>query len=47
MVEFNYRQERLRSGEIIFRPVAKVYLQRPDSEWIAQYFYVIREQTTP
>ena len=40
MVEFDYRQERLRSGKIIFRPVAKVYLLRFDSEWIAEYFYV-------
>ncbi|MBA7694533.1 hypothetical protein ES703_103144 [subsurface metagenome] len=40
MVEFDYRQERLRSGEIIFRPVAKVYLLKSDSEWIAEYFYV-------
>jgi len=38
MVEFNYRQEQLRSGEIIFRPVAKLYLLRSDNEWIAEYF---------
>ncbi|GAI39943.1 unnamed protein product [marine sediment metagenome] len=43
MVEFDYRQERLRSGEIIFRPVAKVYLLKSDSEWIAEYFYVDSE----
>lgn len=40
MIEFDYRQERLRTGEIIFRPVAKVYLLRSESEWIAEYFYV-------
>ncbi|HHT9126195.1 MAG TPA: hypothetical protein ACFYD6_10310 [Candidatus Brocadiia bacterium] len=40
MIEFDYRQERLRTGEVIFRPVAKVYLLRAGSEWIAEYFYV-------
>lgn len=40
MVEFDYREERLRTGEIIFRPVAKIYLLRSESEWIAEYFYV-------
>ncbi|GFP43573.1 hypothetical protein HKBW3C_02703, partial [Candidatus Hakubella thermalkaliphila] len=40
MIEFDYRQERLRTGEIIFRPVAKVYLLRSGSEWIAEYFYI-------
>ena len=40
MIEFDYRQERLRTGEIIFRPVAKVYLLRFENEWIAEYFYV-------
>jgi hypothetical protein len=40
MIEFDYRQERLRTGEIIFRPAAKVYLLRSESEWIAEYFYV-------
>lgn len=40
MIEFDYRQERLRTGEIIFRPVAKVYLLKSNSEWIAEYFYV-------
>lgn len=40
MIEFDYRQERLRTGEIIFRPVAKVYLLRSGNEWIAEYFYV-------
>ncbi|PIU64359.1 MAG: hypothetical protein COS84_08555 [Armatimonadetes bacterium CG07_land_8_20_14_0_80_40_9] len=40
MIEFDYRQERLRTGEIIFRPVAKIYLLRSESEWIAQYFYI-------
>ena len=40
MIEFDYRQERLRSGEVIFRPVAKVYLMRYSSEWIAEYFYI-------
>jgi hypothetical protein len=32
MIEFDYRQERLRTGEIIFRPAAKVYLLRSESE---------------
>lgn len=40
MIEFDYRQEQLRSGEVIFRPVAKIYLPRFENEWIAQYFYV-------
>ena len=40
MIEFDYRQERLRTGEIIFRPVAKVYLLKQEGEWIAEYFYV-------
>ena len=40
MIEFDYRQERLRTGEIIFRPVAKIYLLRQEGEWIAEYFYV-------
>jgi hypothetical protein len=40
MIEFDYRQERLRTGETIFRPVAKVYLLRAEGEWIAEYFYV-------
>jgi len=26
MIEFDYRQEHLRTGEIICRPVAKVYI---------------------
>lgn len=40
MIEFDYRQERLRIGEVIFRPVAKVYLLRFENEWIAEYFYI-------
>jgi len=40
MIEFDYRQERLRTGEIISRPVAKVYLLRQEGEWVAEYFYV-------
>jgi hypothetical protein len=40
MIEFDYRQERLRTGEVMFRPVAKVYLLRAENEWIAEYFYV-------
>ena len=28
MIEFDYKEERLRTGEIIFRPVAKAYLLR-------------------
>jgi hypothetical protein len=40
MIEFDYRQERLRTGEIIFRPVAKAYLLKYPNEWIAQYFYI-------
>jgi hypothetical protein len=40
MIEFDYRQERLRTGEIIFRPVAKAYLLRFENEWIAEYFYI-------
>jgi len=40
MIEFDYRQERLRTGEIIFRPVAKAYLLKSGNEWIAEYFYV-------
>ena len=37
MIEFDYRRESLRTGEIIFRPVAKVYLCRTDGEWVAKY----------
>lgn len=40
MIEFDYRQERLHIGEVIFRPVAKVYLLRFENEWIAEYFYI-------
>lgn len=40
MIEFDYRQERLHSGEIIFRPVAKIYLLRSEKEWVAEYFYI-------
>jgi hypothetical protein len=40
MIEFDYRQERLRTGETICRPVAKVYLHRSakDKE---QRFYLL------
>lgn len=40
MIEFDYRQEQSYSGEIIYRPIAKVYLLRNDAEWIAEYFYI-------
>ena len=40
MIEFDYREERLHSGEIIFRPVAKIYLLRKNQDWIAEYCYV-------
>jgi len=40
MIEFDYRQERLRTGEVIFRPAAKVYLLRSAGDWIPDYFYV-------
>ncbi len=40
MIEFDYRREGLHTGEVIFRPVAKVYLLRSENEWIAEYFYV-------
>ena len=40
MIEFDYRQEKLHTGEVIFRPVAKIYLLRSENEWIAEYFYV-------
>ena len=40
MIEFDYRQERLRTGEIIHRPVAKAYLLKSENEWIAEYFYI-------
>lgn len=40
MIEFDYKQERLHTGETIYRPVAKVYLHRFENEWIAEYFYV-------
>jgi hypothetical protein len=33
MVEFDYRQERLPTGEVILRPVAKVYLLNSEKEW--------------
>lgn len=38
-IEFPYRREKLRSGDSIFRPVAKVFLRRR-KDWIAHYFYV-------
>ena len=44
MVEFDYRQERLRSGEIIFRPVAKVYLLKSDRECVFEYFDISFQQ---
>ncbi|MBW8049077.1 MAG: hypothetical protein FVQ77_01805 [Cytophagales bacterium] len=40
MIEFDYRQERLRSGEIIFRPVANIYILRNNKEWISENFYI-------
>ncbi len=40
MIEFDYRKERLRTGEVIYRPIAKVYLLKSKKEWIAEYFYV-------
>lgn len=40
MIEFDYREERIHSGEIIHRPVAKIYLLRNNQEWIPEYFYV-------
>ena len=40
MIEFDYKKEHLPSGEIIFRPVAKVYLLKDKNEWIAEYFYI-------
>lgn len=39
-VEFPYREERLRAGKTIFRPVAKLQLRKGD-EWISHYFYVV------
>lgn len=40
MIEFDYRQERLKTGELIIRPVAKVNIMRSENEWITEYFYV-------
>ena len=40
MIEFDYRRERLKTGEIIFRPVTKVHLLKKESEWVAECFYV-------
>jgi len=40
MIEFHYRQELLKTGDIILRPVAKVNLLRSENEWITEYFYV-------
>ncbi len=40
MIEFDYRRERLRTGEVVFRPVAKVYLLRWERDWVADYFYI-------
>ena len=41
MIEFDYRQEHLHSGEIIFRPVAKIHLfVKRTEEWVAEYFYI-------
>ena len=40
MIEFDYRPERSRAREVIFRPLAKVYLLRSENEWVAEYFYI-------
>lgn len=40
MIEFDYKREHLRTGEIVFRPVAKIYIREIEGEWIAEYFYV-------
>ena len=40
MVEFDYRKEKLRTGNVIFRPVAKAYLLKDGVDWIPQFFYV-------
>ena len=40
MIKFDYRKEISRSGEVIFRPTAKVYLFKSENEWIAEYFYI-------
>jgi hypothetical protein len=40
MSEFDYRQEKLPTGQIIYRPVVKAYLLAADNGWIAEYFYV-------
>jgi len=40
MIEFEYRRQKLTSGDVIYRPVAKVYLPRSGNEWVAEYFYV-------
>lgn len=40
MIEFPYREERLATGDPVFRPVAEVSLLRASTEWIAEYFYV-------
>lgn len=39
-IEFTYREERLRTGEVIFRPVAQVYLLNVVGKWIPAYFYI-------
>ena len=40
MIEFDYREERSRTGEVILRPVAKVHILRGMGEWISHYFYI-------
>lgn len=40
MIEFDYRKEKLRTGNAIFRPVTKVHILSSGNEWIAEYFYV-------
>jgi len=40
MIEFDYKREYLRTGKIIYRPVAKIYLLKNASEWIPEYFYI-------
>lgn len=40
MIEFDYREERSRTGDVILRPVAKVHVLKPQGEWIPHYFYV-------
>lgn len=40
MIEFDYRREILRTGNVIYRPVAKAYIHKTSGDWVSEYFYI-------